>query len=106
MSNNYILIGQTPVMEPDIVKWAQWFEKADRRVARTQVGKCEVSTVFLGTDNNFSGHGPPLLFETMVFPEAQICWRCATWLEAEAQHKRAVREIGHVTRSRRLSRNR
>lgn len=42
--------------------------EAERRVARdtTPDGKV-VSTVWLGIDHAFSG-GPPLIFETMVFP--------------------------------------
>ena len=58
----------------------------------------EISTVFLGLDANIFGRGPPLLFETITFAcnatgriGASAKYRCATWLEAEAQHARAVR---------------
>jgi hypothetical protein len=64
----YILDGHTPVPVADVLTWGRWFETADRTVARTAVAAgVEVSTVFLGLDHHFTGHGPPLLFETMVF---------------------------------------
>ena len=93
-TEKYILIGQTPVVEPDLLKWARWFETADRIVAQTHIGTRTVSTVFLGLDHQF-GKGPPLLFETMVFTDEKFedfQERCSTWLEAEAQHRAAVTE--------------
>ncbi len=47
-----------------------------------------VSTAFLGINHNFTGKGPPVLFETMVFGGALDgdCNRTATWEEAEKQH--------------------
>ncbi len=36
-------------------------------IARTVLAECDVSTIFLGTDHNFRGEGPPRLFETLVF---------------------------------------
>lgn len=82
--DNYILDGHTPVVEPDVMKWARWFEDASqdhgkgRRVAETTIytGKSKrdliwVSTVFLGTDMSHGMGGPPLLFETMVFPKGR-----------------------------------
>ena len=64
--SNYILDENgEPKLEPDIVRWAKWFERADRLVARTQVGDGYVSTVFLGIDHAF-GEGRPVLYETLV----------------------------------------
>lgn len=40
---------------------------SNNRVDYTEVGELRVSTVFLGLDHNFTGKGPPILFETMVF---------------------------------------
>ncbi|HEY6371209.1 MAG TPA: hypothetical protein VIX37_11570 [Candidatus Sulfotelmatobacter sp.] len=88
----YILIGQTPVPEPDVLRWGQWFETADRVVFQTQVGASLVSTVFLGIDHQW-GKGPPLLFETMIFTDGEaedFQQRCSTWLEAEQQHAHIV----------------
>jgi hypothetical protein len=91
---HYTLIGQTPVPEPDFLRWAEAFENSDRRVAQAQVGNFFVSTVFLGIDHQF-GNGPPLLFETMAFRDGESvdCHRCSTWMEAEAQHKRVCEEL-------------
>lgn len=92
---HYILIGQTPVPEPDVLTWAAWFGTADRVVFQTEVGASVVSTVFLGLDHRFVGKGPPLIFETMIFTDGEcedFQERCSTWLEAEAQHAAAVEE--------------
>lgn len=52
-----------------------------------------VSTVFLGLDHNFGG-GPPLIFETMIFPSNNSsetgCWRYSTEAEALEGHRWAV----------------
>ena len=50
-----------------------------------------VSTVWLGLDHGF-GNGPPLIFETMVFPEAEICERYSTEVEAREGHARLVQQ--------------
>ena len=65
---HYILEGRKPVDKP-LLEWALWMETADLNIARSIVGKLEVSTVFLGLDMNMMGYrgGKPLLFETMVF---------------------------------------
>lgn len=63
------------------------------RVAWTEVyDGCRVSTVFLALDHRFSGDGPPIVFETMVFggPFDQEQERYCTWVEAEAGHARWV----------------
>ena len=88
----YILKDKKPVEETDLLKWAEWFETADRVVAKTKIGEQEVSTVFLGLDHSFWG-GKPLLFETMIFPECEYQERYSTWEEAEEGHKRAVLNV-------------
>jgi hypothetical protein len=91
----YILAERKPVEEPDLLAWAEWFETAERKVARDEVGASVVSTVFLGLDHNF-GEGPPLLFETMIFTDGDgggMSWRTATWADAEKQHREAVAEL-------------
>ena len=38
MLKHYVLIGQTPVIEPDLLKWAMAFGCFDNQVARTEIG--------------------------------------------------------------------
>ena len=69
VTDRYILSedGKEAIPEPDLLKWAKWFESGSRIVRHTQVTKdIRVSTVFLGIDHSFGG-GPPLLWETLVF---------------------------------------
>ena len=67
-------------------------------VAETNLELCRVSTVFLGIDLRMIGEGPPILFETMVFPvdeglkESRGCRYC-TWAEAEIGHMEVVEEM-------------
>lgn len=92
----YRLEGRIPVAEPDVLAWGRWFETASqqnaqgRRVALTEmIGPLHVSTVFIGIDMNHSETGPPLLFESMVFGDAEgrgEMIRTATWDQAEAAH--------------------
>ena len=65
---HYILDADgNPRPEPDVIKWATWFEKGNRIVKQDQIGEVWVSTVFLGLDHDFTGKGPPILWETMTF---------------------------------------
>jgi hypothetical protein len=61
-----------PVQEPDVLKWAKWFETGTRIVEHTRLLKSGyfVSTVFLGIDHSFGGRRP-ILFESMVFDERE-----------------------------------
>jgi hypothetical protein len=104
MTNRYILNADgKPVPEPDLMKWARWFETANRRVNRTdpakdldELGPACVSTVFLGIDHNLDGQGPPVLWETKVFggPLNQEADRCSGSREqAEAMHARMVERV-------------
>lgn len=95
-SGRYVLDGHTPVPEPDLFKWGRWLEeaRAERRVARDQIGEAEVSTVFLALDHAWTGD-VPILFETMVFGGERDGdqARYSTWDEAEAGHRRIVDEL-------------
>lgn len=88
----YILVNKKPVAEPDVFKWAEWFEQADRKVARTKIGKVTVSTVFLALKDWGADETPPLLFETMIFggPLDGYQDRTSTWAEAEKAHQAAL----------------
>lgn len=75
MGHNYILDKKgNPVVEPDVLKWARWFETSGmkRVVKKTSVEGYEVSTVFLGTDYSFSEKDEPTLYETMVFNKEPV----------------------------------
>ena len=94
MNNKYILKGHIPILEPDLLTWAKWFETADRKVANDIFDNVRVSTVFLGLDHSFLS-GKPLLFETMVFGgdfdgEQK---KYSTWEEAEKGHKKMLKKI-------------
>ncbi len=98
MNGKYILNGHEAVLCTDLAEWGTWFETANRKVAETEIPDGRVvSTVFLGLDHNF-GDGPPILFETMVFPAdgsmlEEYCERYTTWEEAEAGHEAVVRKL-------------
>jgi hypothetical protein len=60
--------NRKPKLEPNLSKWAKWFENSKNRVVKqTYIGASMVSTVFLGTDHRFTGDGPPILWETLIF---------------------------------------
>jgi hypothetical protein len=83
------------LMEPMRQLSAFFSDESYKRVARTEVSNCVVSTVWLGIDHNF-GDGPPLIFETMIFgegnnaPYEDWCWRYSTLEEAEVAHEAIV----------------
>jgi hypothetical protein len=93
MNGQYILDGNgKPVIEPDLMTWATWYEAADRSVAKDTLSNgTKVSTVFLGLDHSF-GFGVPLLWETMIFggEHDQYQERYASREEAEKGHQRAI----------------
>ena len=64
----------------------------DRRVDFTEDKNYNISTVFLVLDHSFGESDPPLVFETMVFPndslEGQDMERYSTWGEAQKGHER------------------
>jgi len=91
MNDKYILHEKTPIIEHDLIKWAEWFETADRIVKQDKIGNTIISTVFLGLDHSFGGH-EPLLFETMIFNRIHDDYqeRYSSWDEAEIGHQKAL----------------
>lgn len=93
-TDKYILEGKTPIPCENLLEWAAWFSNADRKVANTNIGEYQISTVFLGMNHGWEGK--PILFETMIFgfpTEHELCdyqTRCSTWGMAEKQHEQAV----------------
>ena len=68
-------------------------------IARDAVGDDEVSTVYLGLDHGFGLNGDhgPILWETMVFPAAEVCERYRTYDEAMAGHRQMVESLNCAT---------
>ena len=109
----YILDENHQPVKCDTMTWGRWFNDGDnKRVALTLTRDYEVSTVFLGVDHDWSGKGPPVLYETMVFPLNVIDLktgkrsgmeddmdRYCTWEEAEAGHAEMVRKVLDFERS-------
>src|SRR3990172_11732027 len=80
-------------------QWAKLIEdRTYRRVAETILPDGTwISTVLLGLDHRFTMEGPPVIFETMVFPDAENlrerdCERYATQEEAIAGHATMVQK--------------
>lgn len=95
MKPRYFKRDGTPM--ENVLEWAKDFETKDRKVAKDVLpdGKV-VSTVFLGMDHRFD-EGPPLIFETMVFPNEKDFGeldmdRYSTEEEALKGHKKMVRK--------------
>jgi hypothetical protein len=90
----------TPIEQVEY--WARKYEEPGyKRVAETTLpdGKW-VSTVWLGISYQF-GTGPPLIFETVVFPSKHDWWpeldlaRYATLAEAQDGHEKMVQLWSH-----------
>jgi len=101
-TGKYILQDKKPVEEPDLLKWAQWYETADRHIKKTDLpNDVHVSTVFLSIDHGYSSifGGPPILFETMIFGGEHDMYqeRYSTYEEAEEGHQRAVEMVFEVS---------
>lgn len=96
-NDKYILDESgNPMPEPDLMKWAQWFQEADgaRHVAKDHIAGYMVSTVFLGLDHSHGGP-VPLLYETMIFGGDldQKCYRSTTRDEALLYHAGCVEAV-------------
>lgn len=77
----------------DLMRWVELIEDSGYRVVAYNRARDNsiVSTVWLGLDHNFSGKGPPLIFETMVFATGGVIEeleqrRTSTLEEARAVH--------------------
>lgn len=99
MGEYYILNGREP-KPVSWMEWGRWLETnhEEKTVKQEIVGERWVSTIFLGLDHRFGDAGPPLLFETMVFPSQDdssgvYCDRCSTYDEAEAMHEKACQWV-------------
>jgi hypothetical protein len=85
-----------PRLEPDLLTWAMWFERADRHIAYTELGQgVKVSTIFIGLDYGWDEAGPPILWETMVLGSTldRQMMRWATREQALAGHAEMVEKV-------------
>jgi hypothetical protein len=111
-AKHWILDEEGIPKEVSLQEWAVWFESFDNRVIKQyERDGYLVSTVFLGIDHNWSGKGPPILFETMIFDdqrwgkpgdagnrcadlgEEMACERYSTKDDALIGHERHVKEL-------------
>lgn len=93
MSDYYILDEQHNVVPAkDVMEWAKMWENGTLIVDQTRIDDVRISTVFLGLNHGWHDHGPPIVFETMIFGGAHDDYqeRYATWDEAVAGHATAV----------------
>lgn len=86
-----------PQRAKSLLSWAEWMQKADRKIALTQIANVRVSTVFLGLDYNhamteITGKRHTSLFETMVFGgiHDHLIRRYATREDAIEGHRQIV----------------
>lgn len=78
------------------LEFFQWFESREGKIVKQDtVNGHWISTVFLGMDHRFTTDvGPPIVFETMIFPSEDNlvecnCWRYCTYDEALFGHELA-----------------
>lgn len=85
-----------PIPAPDAVTWATWYQVSDERrtIALDTIGNVVVSTIFLAINHRFSGDGPPLLYETMIFDgDGRDCEHYVTRQEALEGHACIVARV-------------
>jgi hypothetical protein len=84
---------------PDSSDWYTMKTGLGLVVGLDEVSDDRVSTVFLGLDHGFglNGDSGPILWETMVFPECEVCERYRTYEEAIEGHRRIVESLKVAT---------
>ena len=100
--HKYVLDRNGTVKTASFEEWCAFFSSDLRKEFQriTDVGAYRISTVFLGLDHNYEMHGPPILWESMIFadnkedPLDQHMTRCSGGVEqAEAMHLRMVEHV-------------
>jgi len=89
----YICVNGQPIAEPDALKWAQWFETANRLVSRSIIGDVRIQTDFIGVDD---GSGmEPRVWETIVFGGQFDGYsdRYSSAIAAQVGHEQAVQIV-------------
>jgi hypothetical protein len=106
MSEIFYKLNPDGSIEPcSIDEWGRMFQDLHGRTIAKDRDECgddsiEVSTVFLGMDHRFSGKGPPVLFETLVFggPLDGLMERYCTRDEALAGHQAICLQVAAAKR--------
>jgi hypothetical protein len=80
---------------PDQSGWYRQKTGIGFSVAVDEVGDERVSTVYLGLDHGFGMNGDegPILWESMVFPDCDVCERYRSHAEAIEGHRCLVEEV-------------
>lgn len=98
----YALLDRTALVEVTNGEWLWWFSHCEHRIAHSQRGACEVSTILLGFGTVFAPEVALRLFETMLFwPGSALdkhTFRWATYAEAIEGHWDLVAEIEAIQR--------
>lgn len=86
----YTLINKVPVPTDNFLELPM---SSERQVKSEIINEFVISTVFLCLDHQYDQDGPPLLFETMIFPLGTFTnifsQRCSTWDQALEMHEKA-----------------
>lgn len=89
----YKLDEENNAVKCEVEEWGAALEKASRIVKQDTIGNVQISTVFLGIDNNICfDDSEPHLFETMIFGGEHNDYqtRCSTWDQALLMHEAAL----------------
>ncbi len=83
---------------PERADWYSQKTGVGFSVAVDEVGDGSVSTVYLGLDHGFGLNGDegPILWESMVFPDCDVCERYRSYQEAIEGHRRLVEDARSV----------
>ena len=88
----YRLLDRVPV-RCTLTEFAKAMQNgSDHILAQATINELQISSVFTGIDQNWSG-GDPILFETMVFglpDDLHPQWRFSTWDETMEMHNLLV----------------
>jgi hypothetical protein len=99
MSDKYILIGQTPVLEPDLLTWAYWFETAGiasspkRKSARAWSPPCFSAWII-----DSVGMGPRFSLRRWSLPMVVNTARCGGARLGSRQRRSTRRSSGNSLR--------
>ena len=95
----YYLNDDNSTRECDVMEWCHQLEEMNKyskhHLGFDEVKGYLVSTIWIGSNMNYSGVGPPLIFETLIFndKDSMYCEKYSTWDEAIDGHERAIQWV-------------